>query len=163
MTNSSSESLEELIHAASQDWLIHQHAPAENALPYLQSLIDQAGERYRIRWGNDEPRLDLNWMMQEQNLNPHKVQAFLQALGSTENPDMLLMVWCILEGWSIQKVQMEYIIQNAFQLQVTLQSKCGEAVFESASINDAALLRHFGIMTMDGMPIFDGFYALKLD
>jgi hypothetical protein len=35
------------------------------------------------------------------------------------------------------------------------------AIYESTNIRDAALLRHLGIMTINGAPVFDGFYALR--
>ena len=48
------------------------------------------------------------------------VRAFLQALGVSKNPDMLLMVWRILQGLSIREVVMKYREQEAFNLTVTL-------------------------------------------
>ena len=93
-----------------------------------------------------------------------KVEAFLQALGTTRSPQMLVMVSRILAGASIQQVTMSYAAQQNFQLQVILATPYGEtdSPYESTNINDAGLLRHFGIMTMNGQPLFDGFYALHL-
>ena len=56
----------------------------------------------------------------EAERNPHKIRAFLQALGVSGNPDMLLMVWRILQGLSIREVAMNYREQEAFSLSVTL-------------------------------------------
>jgi hypothetical protein len=165
MSIGATDPLERLIRHAGEEWLIENYPTPEQSLPHLGSLIAQVGRQASQRWGQAAPRIDLNWMTQEQERNPHKVQAFLQALGATESPDMLLMVWGILEGWEIQNVHMEYTIQKSFRLRVTLRSNLGngQEIFESTSIDDAALLHHFGIMTMGDAPIFDGFYPLKLD
>ena len=79
---------------------------------------------------------------------------------------MLVMVWRIFQGWKISRVSMQYDEDQAvFRLEVALANSpydTQEEIYESTDIGDAALLRHFGIMTMDDKPIFDGFYALKL-
>ncbi len=77
--------------------------------------------------------------------------------------DMLLMVWRILHGLSIREVTMNYVEQEAFRLVVTL-ARPGQddlETYSSDDINDAALLRHFGITTVDGRPLFDGFFPLR--
>ena len=78
---------------------------------------------------------------------------------------MLLMVWRILQGLSIREVAMNYREHKDFSLSVTLARK-GEGqdeleTYHTKDINDAALLRHFGITTMDGRPLFDGFFPLR--
>jgi hypothetical protein len=98
--------------------------------------------------------------------NLHKVRAFLQALAATRSPEMLVMVWRILQGLSIRQVDMSYREQEAFSLMVVLgrpglgQDDLDEP-YRSQDINDAALLRHFGITTVNGKPLFDGFFRLR--
>ena len=80
----------------------------------------------------------------------------------SKNPDMLLMVWRILQGLSIREVVMKYREQEAFNLTVTL-ARPGEQqdeleTYRTDDINDATLLRNFGITTVDGRPLFDGFF-----
>ncbi len=71
------------------------------------------------------------------------------------------MVWRIIQGLSIREVTMNYREMESFSLRVTL-ARPGEPeeeleAYNSRDINDAALLRNFGITTIDGCPLFDGF------
>jgi len=75
------------------------------------------------------------------------------------------MVWRILQGLSIREVVMNYREQREFSLSVTL-ARPGEEKeqlekYHTDDINDAALLRHFGITTVDGRPLFDGFLPMR--
>jgi len=96
--------------------------------------------------------------------NPQKVRAFLQALATSKSPEMLVMVWRIMQGLEILNVTMAYHARKEFSLAVTLARPGGESQeeYHSRDINDAALLRHLGIVTIDAKPLFDGFYALRL-
>jgi hypothetical protein len=95
-----------------------------------------------------------------------KVRAFLQALASSNSPTMLVMVWRILEGMNIALLEVKYSLEEqVFVLKVKLSSPYVAGApeeYESDDIDDAALLRHFGIMKMGKAPMFDGFYALHL-
>jgi hypothetical protein len=78
---------------------------------------------------------------------------------------MLLMVWRILQGLSIREVAMNYRELEAFSLSVTLALPGEEQdeleTYSTHDINDAALLRNFGITTVDGRPLFDGFFPRR--
>ncbi len=78
---------------------------------------------------------------------------------------MLVMVWRILQGLTIRQVEMTYREQDTFELRVVL-ARPGDGEdslesYESHDINDAALLRHFGIATISGRPLFDNFFPLR--
>jgi hypothetical protein len=77
---------------------------------------------------------------------------------------MLIMVWRILQGMRIQEVDMAYREQKSFRLRVVLNSPYEDAseVYESSDIGDAKLLRHLGTLEVDGKPVFDGFYPLRV-
>ena len=153
--------LEQLIHESGQDWLIRSYVPQEDAIPHLVGLLDEVDIRAKQRWGENAPRM-LEWLPREARRNPHKIKAFFQALGATDSPDMLLMVWRVLEGRTVAGIELAYKLQQRFKLKVILSAEgpAAQECYESTSIDDAALLRHFGIMTMDDKPIFDGFYPL---
>ena len=76
---------------------------------------------------------------------------------------MLVMVWRILHGDLIQSIEMKYAQKSEFRLDVTLEDpESGQTSrYQSLDIDDAALVRHFGIMKMSDLPLFDGFYALR--
>ncbi|MBI4580709.1 MAG: hypothetical protein HY718_13465 [Planctomycetes bacterium] len=160
MTAQEDDALRRLIRSAGEEWLIESPEPSDKVLAGLRSAIDEVNRLAAERLGRSSPRIDVDSLVREQERNPHKVRAFLQALGSTESPEMLLMVWRILEGRGIQSVHLEYRLQKTFSLHVCLQSVHGEPdeKYKSANVYDAVLLRHLGIMTMDNEPILDGFY-----
>ncbi len=60
---------------------------------------------------------------------------------------------------------MNYREQEEFNLSVTLarpgEDQVVSETYRTNDINDAALLRNFGIMTVDGRPLFDGFFPLR--
>ena len=94
-----------------------------------------------------------------------KIRAFLQAMGTTASAEMLLMVWRILQGSRIRSVEMHYQEQQSFSLVVVLAGPGEERdeleTYRSEDINDAALVRHFGITTVNGHPLFDSFLPMR--
>jgi hypothetical protein len=156
---------EQLIRDAGQGYLIDWYAPKTGALPHLVRLLDAADQQARERLGPHAPRLTPEHLIQEYQRNPHKVKAFLQVLASA-SPDMLVMVWRILQGMGVETIHLEYQAQSAFRLHVCLSSPCEHDTreeYESTDIDDAVVLRHLGIMKMNDRPLFDGFYALQLE
>jgi hypothetical protein len=92
-----------------------------------------------------------------------QVRAFLQALVSSTSIDMLVMTWRIIQGMNVKTIHMKYEMEDSFTLNVVLASPFGdEEKYESRDIDDAALLRHIGIMKMDGSPVFHGFYPMYM-
>jgi hypothetical protein len=144
--------------------MIDMYTPRERALPILLERLTGLTSEFRRRFGHDLS-LTPETLRAEGERNPHKIRAFLQALGVSGNPDMLLMIWRILQGLNIREVVMNYREQEAFTLSVTLARTGGERdeleTYRTDDINDAALLRNFGITTVDGRPLFDGFFPLR--
>jgi hypothetical protein len=162
MNRPSPENLEQLIRATGQDWIIDFPGPKEEAIRHLNKAMEAATtEAQRRRLAISLTEESLIGMYES---HPYQVNAFLQAIGATSNPDMLIMVWRIMQGMTVAKVEMSYLAKESFHLRVVLSSPYGEPdeAYESENINDASLLRHFGIMTMDNKPLFDGFYALDM-
>jgi len=164
MTAQSSSLLGRLLHECQLDWLVDSYADPPRALAALSATLETVGEESRARFGSHGPQLSERWLAEEYERKPHKVSAFLQALGATASPQMLLMVWRIIQGAEIRSVRMNHESRNSFHLAVTLASPRDGAPeeYETHDITDASLLRHFGIMKIDGQPVFDGFYPLRL-
>jgi len=163
MTPNQPNDLEQLIRMCGEGWIIDCFFPKEEAVQRLYQTLEAATA--------EANRRGLSLEFTEKSLvasyekHSAQVNAFLQALGTTRNPVMLVMVWRIFQGQKISRVAMRYDeAQAEFRLEVTLANPYGtqEETYKSTDIGDAALLRHFGIMTMDDKPIFDGFYALRL-
>jgi hypothetical protein len=161
MTPESPTILERLLRDNDLGWMIDMYAPRERAVPFLLDQLARLTADFRSRFGY-EVSFAPEALRAEAERNPHKIRAFLQALGVSGNPDMLLMVWRILQGLSIQEVTMNYREQKTFSLSVTLAGEgYMEDTYRTNDINDAALLRHFGITTVDKRPLFDGFFPLR--
>jgi hypothetical protein len=156
--------LERIIRDAGEGWILEWTPPRSGAINYIQQLIQSTEERGKERFGQNAPEISENTIVAEYNANPEKIRAFLQALGSTQSADILLMVWRILEGMEIEDIKMEYSAQKSFNLQIRLVSpdSGSREEYRSEDIDDAAMLRHLGILKMGGKPVFDGFYPLRL-
>jgi hypothetical protein len=164
MTPRSPAILEQLIRDNELGWMIDMYSPPDRAIPFLIEQLTRLTAEFRNRFGY-EVSFAPEQLRAEAARNPHKIRAFLQALAASGSMDMLLMVWRILQGLSIREVTMNYVEQEAFRLVVTLarpgQDQDDLETYSSDDINDAALLRHFGITTVDGRPLFDGFFPLR--
>jgi hypothetical protein len=156
--------LERLLRDNDLGWMIDMYTPREHAVPSLLAQLTRLTAEFGRRFGH-EVSFDPETLQNEGERNPHKVRAFLQALGASSNPEMLLMVWRILQGLSIREVAMHYREQEAFSLRVTLARPGDEQdeleTYQTNDINDAALLRNFGITTVDGRPLFHGFFPTR--
>jgi hypothetical protein len=156
--------LETMIREAGESWLIDAFAPSHDAMTHLRSIIQRADAAAQQRLGADAPRLTPQSLIQMFSRNPHKVRAFLQVAGTVASPEILLMVWRILQGMAVVAVRMEYDANGDFHLHIRLASsgeKSAPEDYESSDINDAVILRHLGILKIEGRGSFDGFYALN--
>jgi hypothetical protein len=163
MTPESPAVLERLLRANNLGWMIEMYNPKDRAIPFLLEQLDAVTTEYRRRIRVAVP-FTPEALTAEAEKNPHKVRAFLQALAATGTVEMLVMVWRILQGLSIRQLEMTYREQEEFSLLVTLARPGTDDLdepYRSRDINDAALVRHFGITTIDGKPLFDGFYPLR--
>ena len=164
MTTESATALDNLIRKCDLGWMIDMYYPQEQALPHLLRQLTRLTDAFRAQFGY-ECSFDPETLARESERNPHTIRAFLQALAATGKVEMLLMVWRILQGLSIRRVELSYVEKDRFQLVITLALPDGDSsspeVYESDDINDAKLLRHFGITTIDGRPLFDGFFPLR--
>jgi hypothetical protein len=162
MNEAQPENLEQLIRVCGEDWIIDSFSPKDKALDYLRKALEAANKE-AIRRGLSA-RFSEKSLVATYRGHAAQVEAFLQALGATQDPVMLVMVWRILQGMTISSVSMDYKNLESFKLRVVLASPYEDPSTEeyiSTDINDAWLLRHFGIMTMGVKPVFDGFYATK--
>ena len=156
--------LEDAIRQSGEDWLLDWPAPPERAIEHISRTLDDINRRARARLGENAPDLSPESIVAEFQRHPQGVRGFFQALGGTRTPDMLLMVWQIIQGIEIKDIQLSYMRQQEFSLRVTLESPYGgeNEIYETSKIQDFALLRHVGILEIDGKPVFDGYYPLKV-
>ena len=164
MTRPATRTVEEAIRHAGEGWVIDSFTPTEGAVPFLLQKLTDVDSLARQRLGKNAPDLSEASLVAMYNSNPLKVKGFFQVLGGTRSSEMLLMTWRIIQGMEIKDIAISYERQKQFHARVVLESPYGEVdePYESSSIQDFALFRHIGIMEISGLPVFDGFYALKL-
>lgn len=157
--------LEGLLRDNGLAWMMDAYHPADKVLPSLLQLLGRVAVEYQRRQGQNVS-FSPQQLEAEGKRNPHKIKAFLQALGVSNSPQMLVMVWRILQGLSIREITLRYNDRQRFELEVCLaRPGDGEDVLEqyrSTDINDVTLLRHFGVATINSKPLFEGFYPLRV-
>ena len=156
--------IEQAIRHSGEGWIIDMYAPRGEALPHIRRTLAAVQDAARRHLGKNAPALSEESLVAEYRAHPQLVRAFFQALGGTRTPVMLLMVWRLIQGMEIKRMDVNYERQQAFSIRIHLESPYGgeDPVYESTSINDFALLRHIGIMQIDDRPVFDGFYPLRV-
>lgn len=165
MNQQSADTLRNLLDVHGLTWMIDAYHPADKVVQSLLDLLDRVAAEYHRRVGQT---LSFNpqELQAEAKRNPHKIKAFLQALAISNSPEMLVMVWRILQGLTIREVTMEYREREGFFLDIGVSHRGdAEGVLEqyhSTDINDATLIRHFGIAAIRGEPLFEGFYPLRV-
>ncbi len=167
MTDNPTEVLRRLLHAQGFGPILQAYSPSpDDLLSRLLAILDKVAAEYHARAGSSTP-FTLEALVAESSRNPHKVRAFFQATRLTNTPEMLVMVWRILEGFSIQEIKMNYQKRCIFEFVVVLSRPESQTepqeTYRSTTIFDARLLRHFGTATAAGQPSFNGFFPLDQD
>ena len=164
MTASSALSLEEAIRQSGAGWLLGWFPTPEAALDHIRKTLQAVDEEARIRLEKNAPELNESVLLAEFSRNPQQVRGFLQALGRTTTPEMLLMAWRIIQGMSVKNVEINYTRERSFEASVVLESPDGvpDPPYKTTRIHDFALFRHVGIIEISGRPVFDGFYPLRV-
>lgn len=165
MSVNSTSTLEQLLHECDLGWMLHRFAsdPSES-LAAIRDILGRTNEAARRRLGEEAPQLDDTLLAAIHEKNPHKVEAFLQALASTQNPEMLVMTWRLLHDAQIDALALTYRASETFHMRIELPPGKDDTpdIYESGNITDLSLLRHIGITKVNGQPLLDGFYALRL-
>ena len=164
MSASTASALEQTIRQAGEGWLIDRFAPPEGAIDHLRQTLAAVDQRARELLNGDAPDFSEAAIVKEYAHHPQQVRAFFQALGGSRSPEMLLMVWRIIQGMEIRRIDVGYQRQHEFRLEVKLESPYADTVetYTSNNVNDFTLLRHIGVHEIGGRPVFDGFYAIKV-
>jgi hypothetical protein len=164
MITSSPSTLEETIRHSGEGWLIDWFAPPEKAMGHIRDTLQAVHRQAQERLGEGAPDLSEAAIVEEYRRKPRQVRAFFQALGGSRTPEMLLMVWRIIQGMEVKDIQLSYHRQKSFKVDVVLESQDGEQDerYTSTNVHDFALFRHIGILEIGGRPVLDGFYALRV-
>ena len=74
------------------------------------------------------------------------------------------MTWRLLQDAQIRALDLTYRRCENFHMRIELPPGKDDVpdLYESGDITDLSLLRHVGITRVNGQPLLDGFYALRL-
>ncbi len=155
-------SLEDLVRHAGSGWMLDPVESVHSQGNFLERIIGQVRDTARDRL-MDSLDFTPERLVAAYKKSPQKIRAFIQALGESSTPEMLLMVWRVIHGMTIERLTIHYILEQDFHLEVRLQSPSGDPMetYESNDVDDLALVRHFAITKTAGRPVVDGFYPLR--
>jgi hypothetical protein len=92
--------------------------------------------------------------------DPVRGRAFFEVDTLELSPEMKLAVWCILMGFSVHSLEMQFQKNAPFSLRIQLQgSEDRLELFESRSPGDFRLIRHLLTMQINDRVEFQGYYA----
>lgn len=150
----------DVLRDAKLNWWIDSAGGEDRIFAHISDLMMRFSSEYLSRYKLPIQPLtifELYYKMRPQ------VRAFLQAVATTQNAKMLVMVWRIINGSGIKHMELCYDDRATFRFKVILESPVGAPdLFETIDIDDGALLRHLGIMKAAGKPVYHGFFALHL-
>ncbi len=160
MTDHETKDLEAIIRDLREGWLIDLFSPPSEAMSHIRRRLAEANQYAQERYGNTAPELSEPAILEEYGRNPQRVRGILQILGASCTPEILVLVWRLIQGSTIQTIEVHYGRQSTFRMRVVLDGE--DKPYTSEDINDFKVLRHVGIMKVGDAPVFDGFYPLRV-
>ena len=153
--------LEELVRSIELGWRLDLFGPPDQRIAYLQRRLDDGDEAARARFADGSVRLTLSDVATLARHSPNKPRAFVEQLFGQGAPEMLVMVWRVLNGADIGSVHLDLAQASRFRLEIILRpDRLGtEEKYESDDVWDLHVLRQFGISKLNGkIPLLIGFY-----
>lgn len=90
--------------------------------------------------------------------NPSKGTAFFRTfVGATISVAMRVLVWRLLVGEEIDSLVIQYHRGQAAQIRIVMRGD--SEPYESNSLWDFQVIRNLGLLSIDGMPFFDGYFV----
>jgi hypothetical protein len=136
-----------LMQLAGLGWRYDAYGPAEKVEAYLKKRLLLADQSAQSRFPEGEVRLTPDTIADLAQRAPHKARAFLEQLFGEGEPSMLVMVWRVLAGVDVARVQFDMRQADSFRLEVTLRPdrKGTEEHYLSEDVDDVYVVRHFGV------------------
>jgi hypothetical protein len=148
--------LKDALKRTGYDWLLRYWGRESGK--HLEATAAALGafvREYRRRF---KERPDVLGLVEE---NPLKAAAFLQPDTQLASLEMKVMIWRILLGCEISKIQFRYQAGKSALLRVRLVTPWGsEETYTSQEASDFRVLRHIGITGAEGDYNLQGYYTL---
>jgi hypothetical protein len=155
---------EQLIRSSGEGWILDDFHPRTEAPAFLANRLQEAENEARLRFGELAPPLNLQGLRKLNAEAPHKLRAFLQGMRFANEPALLIMVWRVLHGHKIMQLEISYQAAERFVLRIALGPPItDEDTYISQDIRDTKLVSHIKKFSLNGAPVFDGFFPLQID
>lgn len=139
----------------------------EHQRDFLFTRIMQFSDAYVRRLTNAPSGLlrttaSVDDLIAEYQRNPHRVSALLQALAFNITPEMLVMIWMVLQGAEIEEIGYSYVRMQSSSLHVSIRLSDQQTRLDFSSNEhwDAAILKLMGLSKTDEQPMIEDFHAL---
>jgi hypothetical protein len=155
------EGLETIVRASGLAGALTRYGAPEPALARAALQLQAADDFARDRFQDGSVRLTLDSLTVANRRAPHLVRAFVEQLLTDVSPQMLVLVWRVLNGAAIGRVELRYELAAYFHMAIVLRpDRDGiEERYESDDISDSRFFHHFGVTKINGhLPVFLGFY-----
>ncbi len=167
MSEKHGETLRELFVQYDMDWFLRAF-PSDP-----QTLLSRFGhfaEKYREKLADANlsdsvpATVDVDALAKMAEENPIGAEAFLQLFASSASAEMLAMAWLLQHDARVATIGFDFEQRERFDLSISVRLGRGPetVTFQSDSVFDIAVLRHFGTIQANNTPIISGFYPLYL-
>ena len=150
--------LKAALEKSGSDWVFrYWGAEAEKNLDRVSQEIERFLRAYRRRFGEKPDPYALL------DSNPPKGAAFFQMDSLLVSVEMKIMIWRILLGCEIARVEFKYRVGQVPSLTVALVPPYGqgEEIYTGQQPSDFRVLRHLGVTGVEGQLFLQGYYAAK--
>jgi len=100
------------------------------------------------------------------DVNPPKAAAFFHLDSLRASREMKILIWRLMLGADIEQIDLKYKAGKVFALRITLIAPCDveeedKEEYVTTSTSDFRVLRHFGLIGVEGGFEIQGYYGLK--
>jgi hypothetical protein len=152
--------IKEAVEAAGNAWLFESAGThLDQILGQLEQGIEEFVVAYQAQFG-ERQRPDPFGLLET---NRAKGMAFFQVSTLRASVPMKIMIWRILQGCEVKRVEFHYDSETESTLSIVLQTPYGEEdpPYTGDPLRDFGVLRHFGATGVNGRLLLQGYYASR--
>jgi hypothetical protein len=151
------DSLRHILEASDATWKHALSEPVgEQWLTNVAERLDAFAAEYERRFGNRPDPL------RAFSADPVDVAAFFQIDTVTASIEIMIMVWRVLSGCELERIDFNYVKDRAWHLKVELRTPDGgREAYQGTEPFDFKVLRHFGVSASNGRLLLLGYYPFS--
>ncbi len=152
--------VQEAFSLADCDWILEYPKEQEQRhllLEVVAKEIDEFREAFNQRFRRLPDPFDLI------NDNTEKATAFFEIFGGPPlSVDIRILIWRLIEGAEIREIDVRYERKRPFSARFVIGNRGSvDEIYETNHPWDFTVLRHLGMLTVDGKLVLEGYYASK--